>query len=88
MRIIRSSSLPAVVLVRGPGVCAVAIPDGLPSAEILELASLVLSTTEYEEFRHAVRPPGEVVTPAGRDVGSPRLSPRRDTHTARGRPRA
>ena len=84
MRIIRSSSLPAVVLVRGPGVCAVAIPDGLPSAEILKLASLVLSTTEYEEFRHAVTPPAEVVIPAGRDIGCPR----RDTRTGRGRPRA
>jgi hypothetical protein len=56
MRIIRSPALPAVVLVRGPGVCAVVIPDSLPSHEILELASLVLSTTEYEEFQHAVEP--------------------------------
>ena len=88
MRVIRSSPLPAVVLVRGPGVCAVAIPEGLPSDEILELASLVLSTTEYEEFRHAVRPPADAVTLAGGDVDRRRLSPRRDSRTGRGRPRA
>jgi hypothetical protein len=88
MRIIRSSPLPAVVLVRGPGVCTVAIPDGLPSDEILELASLVLSTTEYEEFRHAVRSPAGVVALAGSDVGRLRLSPRRDSRTGRGRRRA
>lgn len=56
MRIIRSSDLPAVVLVRGRGVSAVAIPERLSSDEVLELASLVLSTSEYEEFRHAVGP--------------------------------
>lgn len=63
MRIIRMSDLPAVVLVKGPGVCAVAIPDGLPSHEVLELASLVLSTTEYEEVRDAIKP-GAGRTPA------------------------
>jgi hypothetical protein len=42
--------------VKGPGVCAVAIPDDLPSDEVLELASLVLTTTEYEEVREAVEP--------------------------------
>jgi len=56
MRIVRVSALPAVVLVKGPGVCAVAIPDSLPSHEVLELASLVLSPAEYEEVRHAVGP--------------------------------
>jgi hypothetical protein len=56
MRIVRSSGLPAVVLVKGQGVCAVAIPEDLPSGEVLELASLVLSTSEYEEFRRAVGP--------------------------------
>jgi len=55
MRIVRVSALPAVVLVKGPGVCAVAIPDNLPSHEVLELASLVLSPAEYEEVRHAIR---------------------------------
>jgi hypothetical protein len=54
MRIIRSSGPPAVVLVKGPGVFTVAIPERLSSHEVLELASLVLSTSEYEEFRHAV----------------------------------
>lgn len=56
MLVIRSPVLPAVILVKGPGVCAVAIPDSLPSDEVLELASLVLSTQEYEEVRDAVRP--------------------------------
>jgi hypothetical protein len=56
MRIIRSSDLPAVVLVKGRGILAVAIPERLPADEVLELASLVLSTREYEEFRHAVEP--------------------------------
>ena len=56
MRIIRVPALPAVVLVKGPGICAVAIPNNLPSHEVLELASLVLSDSEYEEVRHAVRP--------------------------------
>jgi hypothetical protein len=56
MRIIRSSGLPAVVLVRGRGVRTLAIPQSLPSHEVLELASLVLSTSEYEELQHAVQP--------------------------------
>jgi hypothetical protein len=56
MWIIRSSDLRAVVRVKGRGVFRVVIPDGLSSGEVLELASLVLSTSEYEEFRHAVEP--------------------------------
>ena len=56
MWIIRSSDLRAVVLVKGRGVLTVAIPDRLSSDEVLELASLVLSTSEYDEFRHAVAP--------------------------------
>jgi hypothetical protein len=56
MRIIRSSALRAVVLVKGRGIVTVAIPERLSSGEILELASLVLSTSEYEEFRHAFEP--------------------------------
>lgn len=56
MRVIRSSALPAVVLVKGAGVCAVVIPENLPRDEILELASLVLSVREYEEVRDAVAP--------------------------------
>ena len=56
MRVIRSSALPAVVLVKGPGVYAVAIHDNLPRDEVLKLASLVLSTREYEEVREAVAP--------------------------------
>jgi hypothetical protein len=54
MRIIRSSDLPAVVLVKGRGLRIVAIPDSLPPDEVLELASLVLSAGDYEEFRHGL----------------------------------
>ena len=68
MRIIRSSGLPAVVLVKGRGVRAVAIPRSLPSHEVLELASLVLSTGEYEELRHAVQPGAD----QGVGIGIPR----------------
>jgi hypothetical protein len=68
MRIIRSSDLPAVVLVRGRGVRTLAIPDRLSSHEVLELASLVLSTSEYEELRHAVDPAAD----HGAGVGIPR----------------
>lgn len=56
MRIIRSSGLPAVVLVKGRGVPTLAIPQSLPSHEVLEMASLVLSTSEYDELWHAVEP--------------------------------
>jgi hypothetical protein len=56
MWIIRSSGLRAVVLVKGRGFFSVAIPERLSSGEVLELASLVLSTSEYEEFRDAVDP--------------------------------
>jgi hypothetical protein len=54
MRIIRLSDLSALVLVKGRGVFTVAIPERLTSDEVLELASLVLSTSEYEEFLHSV----------------------------------
>jgi hypothetical protein len=71
MRIFRSSDLPAVVLVRGRGVFTMAIPDSLPSHEVMELASLVLSTSEYEEFLRAVEP---IVDGGVRvDVGAARL---------------
>jgi hypothetical protein len=71
MRIIRMSALPAVVLVKGPGVCAVAIPDSLPSHEVLELASLVLSTTEYEEVRHAVKLCGDRASATSTETPGP-----------------
>jgi hypothetical protein len=68
VRIVRSSGLRAVVRVKGRGTVAVAIPESLPSHEVLELASLVLSTSEYEEFQDAVEPS------AGRaGAGLPRL---------------
>ena|SRR5712664_3427640 len=56
MRIIHWSGLPAVVLVKGRGVCAVAVPESLASREVLELASLVLSPSEYREFQDEVKP--------------------------------
>jgi hypothetical protein len=68
MRIMRSPDLPAVVLVKSHGVRALAIPEGLSSHEVLELASLVLSTSEYEELWHAVEPTAD----HGADVGPPR----------------
>ena len=71
MRIIRSSGLPAVVLVRGRGVFTVAIPESLPSHEVLELASLVLSTSEYEEFCAVVEPVGGAVGSTVRPSGKP-----------------
>jgi hypothetical protein len=73
MRIIRSSNLPAVVLVKGRGISVVAIPEDLPSHEILELASLVLSPGEYEEFQHAVPP----AIGHGLRVGSGTVGPER-----------
>ncbi len=66
MRIFRSSDLPAVVLVKGRGVVTVAIPQSLPPHEVLELASLVLSTSEYDEFRDAVEPAADRGTQLGR----------------------
>jgi hypothetical protein len=56
MRIIRWSGLPAVVRVKGRGVSAVAIPAALPAEEVLEMASLVLSPSEYQQVRHEVEP--------------------------------
>jgi hypothetical protein len=83
MRIIHWSGLPAVVLVKGRGVCAVAVPKSLASREVLELASLVLSPSEYREFQDEVNPadgedwriaehPEELrVTPGRRPVPGP-----------------
>jgi hypothetical protein len=68
MGIIRMSDLPAVVPVKGPAVCAVAIPEGLPSHDVLELASLVLSTPEYEEVRDAIKPTADGAPTASRSV--------------------
>jgi hypothetical protein len=56
MRIIRWSGLQAVVRVKGRGVSAVAIPENLPAGEVLQMASLVLSPSEYQEFKHEVEP--------------------------------
>lgn len=66
MRIIRSSGLPAVVLVKVRGIRTLVIPQILSSHEVLEMASLVLSTSEYEELWRAVQPT------AAAEVGSQR----------------
>ncbi len=58
MRIVRWSGLPAVVRVRSRGDVTVAIPSGLAREDVLDLASLVLSSGEYQELRHAIRPTG------------------------------
>jgi hypothetical protein len=71
MRIIRSSDLPAVVLVKGRGVRALAIPESLTSHQVLELASLVLSTSEYEELQQAV----ESAADYGVGIARPRAAP-------------
>jgi hypothetical protein len=56
MRVIRWSGLSAVIRVKGRGVSAVAVPENLASREVLELASLVLSPSEFRELQHEVRP--------------------------------
>jgi hypothetical protein len=55
MRIVRQAGLPAVVTVKGPGVYAVAIPEGLPAEDVLELASLVLTPSEYQQVQREVQ---------------------------------
>jgi hypothetical protein len=69
MRITRSPDLPAVVLVKSHGVGTLVIPEGLSPHEVLELASLVLSASEYEELWHAVEPAAD----HGADAGIPRF---------------
>ena len=69
MRITRSSELSAVVLVKSHGERALAIPEGLSSHEVLELASLVLSTSEYEELWHAVEPAADDGVPGPESHG-------------------
>jgi hypothetical protein len=54
MRIVRWSGLRAVVKVKSRGDVTVAIPSGVPSSEVLDLASLVLSGGEYQELCHAM----------------------------------
>ncbi len=72
MRIIRSSDLPAVVLVKGRGVRTLAIPESLTSHQVLELASLVLSTSEYEELRQAVESAAYYGAGIGAGIARPR----------------
>lgn len=59
MRIIHWSGLPAVVRVKGRGVCTVVVPENLTAPEVMDLASLVLSPGEYVELQDSVRPEGE-----------------------------
>lgn len=50
MRVVRWSGLPAVVRIRDRGHITVAVPRNLSRQEVLDLAGLVLSGTEYQEF--------------------------------------
>lgn len=57
MRILRWSRSPgAVVRIATPDQVVVAIPPHLPPAEVLDLARLVLSSSEFEELRNAIDP--------------------------------
>lgn len=49
----------------------VAIPDGLPRHDVLDLASLVLSDSEYQELRSAIEP---AVRDGPPRAGQPHLS--------------
>jgi len=46
----------------------VAVPEGLPPGRVLELASLVLSTSEFDEFRRAAYPLADCVIRADASV--------------------
>jgi hypothetical protein len=53
-RIVRWTGPPAVVRVKTPADVTVAIPSDLARAEVLNLASLVLSQSEYRELCRAI----------------------------------
>ena len=53
-RIVRWTGPPAVVRVKTPADVTVAIPSDLERAEVLNLASLVLSQSEYRELCRAI----------------------------------
>jgi hypothetical protein len=53
-RIVRWTGPPAVVRVKTPADVTVAIPSHLARAEVLDLASLVLSHGEYRELCRAI----------------------------------
>jgi hypothetical protein len=70
-RVVRWAGLPAVVRVKTRADVIVAIPRGLPHHDVLDLASLVLTGHEYQEFRHRIEPapgpgPGRGTRPAHR----------------------
>ncbi|GIH76766.1 hypothetical protein [Planobispora longispora] len=56
MRVVRWPGPPAVVKVKTRGVLTVAVSPALTHREVLELASLVLSGSEYQEFRREIDP--------------------------------
>jgi hypothetical protein len=57
MRIVQWSGPPAaLILVRTPRDVTVAIPRHSPRHELLELARLTLTTSEYREFQDAITP--------------------------------
>jgi hypothetical protein len=61
MRIVQWSGLSAVVKVKTSKDVTVAIPEGLPRNDVLDLASLILSNREYRQLRNAITP----ASPAG-----------------------
>ncbi|GGS95379.1 hypothetical protein GCM10010156_62040 [Planobispora rosea] len=54
MRIVRWPGPPVVVKVKTRGVLTVAVSPALTDREILDLASLVLSGSEYQGFRREI----------------------------------
>jgi hypothetical protein len=51
MRVLRTIELPVVIRVETPQEVVVALPRSEPAEDVLTLASLVLSSEEFEELR-------------------------------------
>ena len=64
MRVVRVGAPPVVVRVRTRGEVLVAVPERLPPETVLELARLVLSTTELAQLQHRLQPDqvGDIAT--------------------------
>jgi len=64
MRVVRVTDLPIVIRVATPREVVVALPRTKPTDEVLTLASLVLSSAEFEELQaDLTRLPRAVPTP-------------------------
>ncbi|HEU5107428.1 MAG TPA: hypothetical protein VFT95_02520 [Micromonosporaceae bacterium] len=53
MRVVRLNRLPIVIRVQTPSEVVVALPRAESADQVLKLASLVLSSEEFEELRDA-----------------------------------